>query len=79
MLLTVSSLAQSRFGERKTIARESVSENETRRNPNEMRNPFDPGGGGTGDPIPINGGILLLVGLSVVYFARNRKDIHKQD
>ncbi len=63
------------FGSKK-IGRERISRQDRDSRDNDVRKagPPPPGGGGEGDPIPVNGGLLLLLGLSSTYFFVRSKD-----
>ncbi|HON19434.1 MAG TPA: hypothetical protein PK990_09775 [Salinivirgaceae bacterium] len=76
-VISTNLLGQSDFGKRKKIARETLSETDKPRYKDNPKDPFDPGGGGEGDPIPINGGLLLLISGSMAYFVVNRKTYKK--
>lgn len=65
--------SQSNFGKKK-VGRDRLSEDNSSGRTSEQKGPPGPGGGGEGDPIPINGGIFLLLGLSALYLFKEKDE-----
>jgi hypothetical protein len=67
------------FGKKK-IGRETISrdDRDARNGDARKAGPPGPGGGGEGDPIPVNGGLLLLLGMSTTYFLVQRKKLNSK-